>query len=223
MDFACVCGKEYTRRSSLNRHKVKCAFGYYTYNHSKRKLKTNNFSDSESSQLQNDDADVEEQKILSKKQPKIVDDNDSQFSSNEEASSESSQLESDIDQPQQSESSEESEILFEEALSVEESDGGVEVEEDNSSNGDSDTEHKIESDVSDSEEKKSHHYPFPNMETALIYLWAHVHPRLSKRKIQGLLEVLHTPGFKLANVPKSTHHLQKYKKRLPLIKTSAFI
>ena len=58
------------------------------------------------------------------------------------------------------------------------------------------------------------------METSLLYLWTHAHPRISKRKIQGLLHILHTPGFSVANVPKTTYHLQKYQKRLPKLETS---
>ena len=69
-------------------------------------------------------------------------------------------------------------------------------------------------------EQKANHDPFPNMETGLLYLWAHTHPRISKRKLQVLLDVLLTPGFSLQNVPKTAYYLQKYATALPTLNIS---
>ena len=70
------------------------------------------------------------------------------------------------------------------------------------------------------QEQKTNHYPFPNMETGLLYLWAHAHPRISKRKLQGLLDVLLKPGFSLQNAPKTAYYLQKYATALPTLNIS---
>ena len=107
-----------------------------------------------------------------------------------------------------------------EDASKEENENDVLFERKDSSDQESDSEERSESEHSDKQNEKSTHFPFPNMETALIYLWAHSQPRLSKHKIQALLDVLHTPGFTIENVPKITHHLQKHKQRLPSIQTS---
>ena len=66
-------------------------------------------------------------------------------------------------------------------------------------------------------------FPFPNIETALLFFWANTTPRISKRKLQQLLDILHFTNFKVQNVPKTVHMLKKYKLQLPSFKLGKIV
>ena len=68
---------------------------------------------------------------------------------------------------------------------------------------------------SEDELKNSAFFPFANKETALLYFWANSQPRISTRKLQLLLDILHTKNFSIKKVPKSIYLLQKAQNNLP--------
>ena len=74
--------------------------------------------------------------------------------------------------------------------------------------------------ISDIVEEKASYFPFTNKETALLYLWANLQPRISTRKLQLLLDVLHTPDFDVRNLPTSTYRMNKVEKKIPILKIS---
>ena len=61
------------------------------------------------------------------------------------------------------------------------------------------------------------YFPFPNMECALLFTWANLNPRITSRKLKLLLEILHTPGVNIGNLPKTLYFFQQLKKNLPIL------
>ena len=218
MDFSCACGKQCTRRSLLKRHKWRCVFGIYKIRHNKRKAgRDSSLSDSgDTSGQSNEQSDNE--RVLNNKttEKKVAHKRDRSISSNDGAASLDSIEQSDDGSKNSEEKSQADFLSLHEESDIQSQD--ICLPDESSSDLQSDQEERSE--YSNENEEKYTHFPFPNMETAMIYLWAHVHPRLSKRKIQALLDVLHAPGFTPANVPKTVYHLQKYKKGLPTLNTS---
>jgi len=66
-------------------------------------------------------------------------------------------------------------------------------------------------------EGDSGYFPFPNMECALLFTWTNLNPRITSRKLKLLLEILHTPGFNVNNLPKTLHFFQLLQKKLPIL------
>ena len=65
--------------------------------------------------------------------------------------------------------------------------------------------------VLDDQKATGAYFPFTSKEASLLYLWAFSAPNLSKRKLQNLLTILHTPGFDVSKLPKSTYFFLKQK------------
>ena len=215
MSAVCACGKQYTRRSSLSRHKVQCMYGYYKVPRNKRKIDFEEFHlQKEVHKFQLTTEDRKENSSSSAEE----EENQSSVEENQRSDEEKEQANS-SDDAEKSHSTSDGEKNDSTSDSNNELEYGEDIYfgEDQVSESDKES---TNSNSSDEKEINSNYYPFPNMETALIYLWAHVHPRLSIRKIQGLLDLLHTPGFTISNVPKTTYLLQKHKKHLPLVSTS---
>ena len=78
-------------------------------------------------------------------------------------------------------------------------------------------EHYIEDDQILGDPAKWEYFPFPNLESALLYTWCNLNPRISTRKMKLLLEILHTPEFKVTNLPKSLYFFDHMRSKMPTI------
>ena len=214
MSFTCACGKGYTRRSSLNRHKGQCPLVLLPIRFRKRKHDTKDLGQNQQQEQQEEESKSNQKSSCSSSidQLNISDQSDEDESSKHSHSN--TEEEADSDNTEQSDSQEER-------------DQGRYLEEDELFFGHDPlspaSDHSIHNESDTDEKEHASHHPFPNMETALLYLWSQTQPRLSKRKLQGLLDVLRTPGFTLANVPKTAYNLQKYSQSLPILDTSEVI
>ena len=78
-------------------------------------------------------------------------------------------------------------------------------------------------DADDIDYKIKEFFPFSSQEGALIYLWAHRSPSISRRKLQDLLTILHASGFSISKLSKTVNMLRKERQRLPSIKILEFL
>ena len=239
MELRCKCGQTYLNQSSLNRHKKSCVFGLVIIRRGKRKnpehlQHEDRVPQGQEEQQEEDLSSIDEPRPLNRPvfEEKKAASKCNKFASSEssecissQSNSDESESESESESGSESESESESKIESEsESDDISEKENDSDIDEDDVYFGEEiagGNEAPISNLVEDMERKeKKEYFPFPNKETALLYFWAHSNPRISKRKMQGLLYILHTPGFSLASVPKTSYHLQKYKKQLPKIKPS---
>ena len=160
MSFTCACGKGYTRRSSLHRHKGQCPLVLLPIRFRKRKHDTKDHGQNQQQKQQEEESSNQISSCSSSiDQSHISDQSDEDESSKETHSN--TEEEADSDNNEQSDSQEEREQ-------------GRYLEEDEMFFGHDPlspaSDHSIHNE-SDTDEKQEHasHHPFPNMETALLY------------------------------------------------------
>ena len=200
MDYRCACGRVLSSKSSLNRHKLSCssdALNIIVANPNKKQK-----------------VERKEENDNAHRQPHQQPRNIRQLQG-----SDSSDFESEATASGRDDSEDETEEASENTAieSQKSSEDSIYFGEDKESLSEFEEQSDASSVFSEGG-NKGNFFPFQNKETALLYLWAHVHPRISTRKLQCLLDVLHTPGFDVQNLPPSTYLLKKVQKKLPTLK-----
>ena len=208
--YRCSCSRQLCNKSSLTRHKLTCSYVCSGQIALKMNAKKRKVSDEEKGhQLHNNDSEeVSSDADMSQEQSDSSLCTESEPDREEEEPERIPFVSSGSDSDSSSDSSSEGERKVEkhapDAPKVIENAHGH-FEESNS-------------DLDRAMENKSEMYPFANMESALLYLWANAQPRISKRKLQGLLDVLHTAQFNVQNLPKSSYFFKQIRASLPKVR-----
>ena len=185
--FTCGCNQTFTRNDSLVRHQRTCYFGPLLVNPTKKKRLQLINDDERYISESNFEHDSNNSNIDCDSNSDNVSDNNSDSDSENNGDSDSDNSDSDNNEINSN---------------------GENIEED---------EELQRSDILHFQKPDNRYFPFPTREASLIYMVANMHPKLSKRKFQKLLQVLHAPGFEIANVPKTVYFFSKIEENLPTL------